>query len=92
MYQSELISSSKRCASQEHQGRSALVRLRQVSWYVTQLGARRDDTCCICLDRMQPRQHRVLALACGHAFHEPCITQWLAAQALCQCPLCKRSY
>jgi hypothetical protein len=79
-------------AAQESQGRSALVRLRQVSRHVTALGAARDDTCCICLDAMRPRRHRVLLLTCGHAYHEPCITEWLAGKALCQCPMCKRSY
>jgi len=51
--------------------------------------ARRDDNCCaVCMDDVEVGQvERVLK--CGHAYHQPCIDQWLLKKRVC--PLCVRA-
>lgn len=46
-----------------------------------------DDKCAICLDAMSA-DTQVVQLPCvgKHAFHTPCITQWLSTHSTC--PLC----
>ena len=44
--------------------------------------------CAICLAPLAPGDE-ALGLPCGHEYHESCITQWLAAKPMPQCPLCK---
>jgi hypothetical protein len=53
--------------------------------------ARRDvdhgTECPICLETGGPRSPQWLGLRCGHAFHEPCLLEWLQ-QSRC-CPICR---
>ncbi|KAI8330758.1 hypothetical protein BC941DRAFT_440096 [Chlamydoabsidia padenii] len=42
--------------------------------------------CIICFDSLSTQP--VAALCCGHVFHHPCISSWVATKALC--PLCKK--
>lgn len=43
--------------------------------------------CAICLSAICPDDRLRVLPACGHAFHRPCIDQWLLRSA--SCPLCK---
>ena len=45
-----------------------------------------DEHCSICI---QDREDRVVALPCGHSYHDLCLRNWLKVKAIC--PICKRS-
>lgn len=47
-----------------------------------------DDTCAICLDKMQENED-VIVLPCRHGFHQNCIGTWLNAHNVC--PTCRQS-
>ena len=42
--------------------------------------------CSICLCDAPPER---VVLNCGHKFHEPCITSWMARARFARCPLCR---
>jgi hypothetical protein len=47
----------------------------------------RDDTCTVCLVRMEPND-LVKELACSHCFHKECLDSWLAVSTVC--PMCRQ--
>lgn len=52
--------------------------------YVTQLDTTPDDPCSIC---SRDVTDDAVALACGHAFHNSCIREWLTTSSV-KCPHC----
>ena len=44
--------------------------------------------CAICLEDFAPREP-VRGLSCGHAFHDECLSRWLAHSS---CPLCRQRF
>ncbi|KAG6533873.1 hypothetical protein ZIOFF_007751 [Zingiber officinale] len=49
---------------------------------------REDTSCPICLDDLE-EMSQVLAMPCGHPFHEGCLLEWLKRSS--SCPLCRFS-
>uniref|UniRef100_A0A1L8EIM6 Putative ring finger n=1 Tax=Haematobia irritans TaxID=7368 RepID=A0A1L8EIM6_HAEIR len=45
-----------------------------------------DDTCAICLEKMNPRDEAYLS--CLHSFHDRCLSKLIAAN-INQCPKCR---
>ena len=44
-------------------------------------------SCCICLHEMDnSSEKKIMALPCGHIFHEDCINQWISKKPTC--PVC----
>lgn len=45
------------------------------------------EPCCICLHEMDnSSEKKIMALPCGHIFHEDCINQWISTKPTC--PVC----
>lgn len=44
--------------------------------------------CPICLDPLGPKYRSIHA--CGHAFHDGCIREWLLDRGATTCPVCRR--
>lgn len=44
-------------------------------------------TCTICLERLEESIYAVKK--CGHRFHYNCIRDWLQAQVISSCPICR---
>ena len=48
-------------------------------------GGREDPVCAVCMDDVEVGQ-RQRVLKCGHAYHQPCVDEWLLKKRVC--PLC----
>lgn len=46
------------------------------------------ETCPICLNDNRENT-KIAKLACGHEFHESCVTRWLEENLESGCPLCR---
>ena len=49
------------------------------------------ETCCVCMEDMEPDEERNCALQCGHKFHSACIWSWYATNLFedTRCPVCR---
>ncbi|XP_069543588.1 E3 ubiquitin-protein ligase RNF103 isoform X1 [Brachyistius frenatus] len=56
-------------------------------WLPWPRGVLRCSECVVCLENLAGGE-LLMALPCGHAFHQPCIAMWLAAGRHC-CPVCR---
>jgi hypothetical protein len=53
------------------------------------------NLCAICLDSYQPAQVVAWSSGCSHAFHQDCITQYLAKKVIAgetPCPSCRQKF
>jgi len=48
-----------------------------------------DSPCVVCLETLSQDDVNVARLPCGHCFHRNCISEALAADKSCRCPLCR---
>jgi hypothetical protein len=54
--------------------------------YWRPLDADREYECVICMDSVEAAQ-RYMITPCNHAFHQPCLEQWMEVKM--QCPVCR---
>lgn len=68
-------------------GNTDLLADRPCDWSVWPCGVLRCSECVVCLENFASDE-LLMALPCGHAFHQQCIMVWLASGRHC-CPVCR---
>lgn len=75
------------CESKKRSQEHTLTPMRATQQQVSSLSC--SDVCCICLDVL--RLGTLSIPACGHFFHETCLSKWMYTRKNPSCPLCNAS-